>query len=205
LITKYAKVYALNAFNYLDNLSISTDLTAQLFNTDKVLRQISAKIISNIDEFKYLGFKKRLNDKLRVELDRLIEMNALTGRNIIDRLAYYRNVSNPENYNAPLFWLYQASVVYLSNTNLFDLGLFKNTTHVILVEQGDLMLYKENNLIKTFSPGDVFDTNEYNKTEYSIKSTDKTLIHFIDYKKFLAELYDNDYLTEYLTHDIVKK
>jgi len=78
LIGKQAKIYALNAFKNLDNLDVSADLAAQLFNTDKILRQLSAKLIQSVDQNKYLDYKRRLNDRLRVELDRHLEMSDLT-------------------------------------------------------------------------------------------------------------------------------
>ena len=201
LITKYSKVYALNAFNFIENLSISSDLAAQLFNSDKVLRQISAKIISSIDSYKYLLYKKRLNDKLRVELDRISDMNENTEQTTLDRLAYYRSLSFSANSLAALFWLYQASTLRVSNINLFELGIFKNASHVILLEKGELHLNKEGELVKKYLPGDLFHTKGLNQSIFSIYADNDVLLHFIDYKKYTAELYDHDFLAQLLTNE----
>jgi ATP:ADP antiporter, AAA family len=204
LITKYSKVYALNSFNFINNLSISSDLAAQLFNNDKVLRQISARIISNIDSYKYLAYKKRLNDKLRVELDRISEMNENTERTTIDRLAYYRSLSFSTNNLAPLFWLHHASAIRVRNVNLFDLGIFRNSSHVLLVEQGELLVYNDNVLVKKCIAGEIFQTKDLNQSVYSINTNNDTLIHYIDYKKYTSELYDHDFLAAFLTDEFHK-
>jgi hypothetical protein len=198
LITKTTKIYALNAFLGIEDLSISADLVAQLFNSDKILRQLSAQIISKIDQYKFLGYKRRLNDKLRVELDRLLEMSESVGSNALDRLIFYRNHSPFDKFMAPLFWLYQATVIKLTNTNIFDLGIFKNSNHILLVENGELAHYKENELVNTYVAGDFLVTKGLDPSLDMLKVNESTIVHAIDYAKFSAEFYDNDFLVEYL-------
>jgi hypothetical protein len=199
LITKTAKIYALNAFLSVEDLSISADLAAQLFNSDKILRQLSAQIISKVDQYKYLGYKRRLNDRLRVELDRLMEMSESIGSNALDRLVFYRNHSPFDKSLAPLFWLYQASVIRLTNTNIFDLGIFKNSNHILLIESGELAHYKENKLVKTYIAGDFLVTKGLDPSLNALSAHESAIVHAIDYSKFSAEFYDNDFLVEYLS------
>jgi hypothetical protein len=199
IITKYAKIYALNAFGNIENLSLSADLTAQLFNTDRVLRQLSAQIVANIDQQQFLGFKKRLNDKLRVELDRMLEMTESVGSNAIDRLSFYRSTSTNDKFLAPLFWLYHAGVVKVTGMNIFEMGLFKNANQILLIETGELTLMQGNQTITTFSEGDIVVTNGLDPSANSLVVKNSVIIHFVDFAKFEAELYDNDFLTEYIT------
>jgi hypothetical protein len=200
LITKYSKIYALNAFSNIEDLSLSADLTAQLFNTDRVLRQLSAQIIANIDQNKFLGFKKRMNDKLRVELDRMLEMSCAVGSSMLERLSFYRSISvNTEKQHSPLFWLYSAGVIRLSDVNIFELGIFKSANHILLIESGELIFSNDNQQIKTFRRGEIVVTKGLDTMVHSLWVEGSATIHFIDYTKFTAELYDHDFLTEYLT------
>jgi len=200
LITKTSKIFALNAFFNLADLSISADLAAQLFNSDKILRQLSAQIVAKIDHYKFLGYKKRLNDRLRVELDRLMEMTETTGVNAIERISFYRNHSPFDRYLAPLYWLYNASIIKITDTNLFEQALFKNTKHVFLIERGELQHSRSGFLVRTYHPGDILVTKEFDPALDTLKVNGSAIIHVIDYSRFSAELYDNDFLVDYLTY-----
>jgi hypothetical protein len=69
---------------------------------------------------------------------------------------------------------------------------------VLLVESGTLTLYKEKDKIRTYTSGDILITETIDHLNSSIQAADNTIIHFIEYNKFTAELYDNKNLTEYL-------
>ncbi|MFP4555854.1 MAG: hypothetical protein ACLFNU_03190 [Bacteroidales bacterium] len=198
LITKYSKIYALNAFNTIENLTITADLSAQLFNADRVLRLISAQIIANNNKNSYLQLKRRLKDKNRVELDRMQNVIRLVENGTLDQLAFFKKTFENGNFLTPLFWLYNSSPMKISSINLFGLGLFRNESHVILIENGELRLHKNNNPLKVYKRGDIVRTNELNKEAFSIISGLNTIIHYIDYKKISANVYDNDFLSEFL-------
>ena len=136
LITKQSKIYALNAFRKIKNLSVSADLAAQLFNNDRIMRQLSAEIVSGISEDEFINYKKRLGDKLRVELNRIYEMHHEVNKDTLERHTFYRDNAMKDKSSAPLFWLYNASVMKVNNINIFDLGRFKTGKHVLLVEAG---------------------------------------------------------------------
>lgn len=199
LITKTAKIFALNAFKGLENTSVTADLSAQLFNSDKVLRQLSAQIISRIDDYKFLSLKKRLNDKLRVELDRLLEMSTSTGKNVIDRVEFFRSISKTDIHFATLFWLYNSFVNRVANTNLFDLGIFRNSSHLIIVEEGTISLYRGDNLVKRFFKNQVIVTKDLNKEGTNLFVEGTAILHVIEFSRFAAELYDSDFLVQYLS------
>ncbi len=198
LITKYSKIYALNAFNNIEGLSVTADLAAQLFNADRVLRLVSAQIVAKNDRDSYLQLKRRLKDKHRVELDRMQETAKETENNTLKQLEFYRKTFENGNYLTPLFWLYNSTAMRLSNINLFDLGLFRNENHIILVETGELILNKKNNPVKTYSQGEIVNTKNIDKEVLNMVSGPNTIIHYIDFKKASANVYDNDFLAEFL-------
>lgn len=198
IITKTAKIYALNAFNSIDDLTISADLTAQLFNNDKILRQLSAKIISEIDNHKFLVYKKRLNDKLRVELDRIMETSEKIGADSLDRIRFYRSIDLLKNKMAWFYWLYNASIEKLTEVNIFELAIFKNAKHLIIVESGEINLVEQGKIIKTFGPGDLISTKNLDANSITLLAKNEVIIHFIEYSRFAAELYDKDFLVECL-------
>jgi hypothetical protein len=182
----------------IKNLSVSADLAAQLFNNDRIMRQLSAEIVSGISESEFMNYKKRLGDKLRVELNRIYEMHREVNTDTLERHIFYRDNSMKDKSSAPMFWLYNALVMKISNINIFDLGRFKTGKHVLLVESGTLTLYKEKDKIRTYTSGDILITETIDHLNSSIQAADNTIIHFIEYNKFTAELYDNKNLTEYL-------
>jgi ATP:ADP antiporter, AAA family len=198
LIGKQAKIYALSAFNNFENIGISEDLAAQLFNSDKILRQISAQLIRTIDQNQYVNFRRRLNDKLRVELDRSLEMSVSSERNSMERLTFFKGLSQSKTHAAPLFWLYNSSFLKLSNQNLLDIGLFKGKEHIIVIETGNLKLMHYNELIGKYEPGEIFVTEGIDPQKYTLVASEGAIIHYIDHHKFLSEIYNYDYLTAFL-------
>ena len=197
LITKTAKIFALNAFKEVEDTSVTVDLSAQLFNSDKVLRQLSAQIISKIDEYKYLSLKKRLNDKLRVELERLLAMSSSTDKSIIDRVDFYRSISKVDKHFAPLFWLYNSTVIRIADINLFDLGIFSSNSHFLIIEEGSIELYKDENLVKKFSENQMLITKDLKLEGTQLRVNGMATIHIIDFSRYTAALYDNDFLVQY--------
>ncbi|HPE18998.1 MAG TPA: hypothetical protein PLM76_10190 [Tenuifilaceae bacterium] len=197
LMGKQAKIYAMNAHRNIEQLSVTTDLTAQLFNTDKVLRQISANLIQRIDQQKYISTKKRLNDRLRVELDRNIEMAEATKVNIIERLAFFTNLPYCEVHAAPLFWLYNSTPLLVSETDILSLGIFRNKAFVILVQKGSLTLKKHSGET-VISTGEIIITNDLITGNDSLYAVENTVIHYVEYSKYVAEVYNNEYLIDYL-------
>ncbi len=202
LITKLSKIYALNAFRNLDNLSISADISAQLFNSDRVLRQLSAQIVDSIDHSGFMSYKKRLNDKLRVELDRQLEMHSEVGNSVLDRLAFYRDIPFKGNYQVSLYWLYFSSVVKLNRTNLLELPKFKSSEHIILVEHGEISLYRGGKLVRTTQRGELFVLKGLNPISDEVIVSNDTIIHHLEYSKVTSEIYDNDFLIECLKESI---
>lgn len=199
LITRQSKIYALNAFSNLENLTVSEDLAAQLFNRDKILQQLSARIISEINEEVFIEYKKRLNDKLRADMNRMMEMQAGVKKNALERFEFYRNNSRTDKSSAPLFWLYNATVMKISGINIFDLGRLKGANHVLLIESGTLELVIGERKLKTFGSGDIMITKGLDPLEDIVRAGIDTIVHIVDYGKLTADLYDNNFLIEYLT------
>lgn len=199
LIGKQAKIYALNAFQYLDDFSLSADLVAQMFNTDKVLRQISAQLIEQIDSSQYLKTKKRLGDKLRVELDRQLSNLKTTGLTANDKINFYKTCfnGNAEDEDV-IFMLYQSNVIKLSNLNILDLEIFKDKSYVMFIETGAIKLYNSERLEKSFGVGESVNTNNFKGKDWKLIPEQGTVIHFIDYEKIVNSIYDNDFLVKYI-------
>ena len=197
LMGKQAKIYALDAHKNLEKLSVTADLTAQLFNTDKVLRQISAALIQSIDQQKYVSAKRRLNDRLRVELDRSIEMGNTTNASILERLAFFSDLPHCKVHVAPLFWLYNSTSLLISDTDILSLGIFSNKDFIILVEKGSLAL-RNGEVERIVNPGEIIITKDLHGGEFSLTSAVNTVIHYVEYAKYIAEVYNNEYLIEYL-------
>ncbi len=201
LIGKQAKIFALNAFKGLDNLSVSNDLAAQLFNTDRVLRLLSAQIVQRISSDEYQSCRKRLDDRLRVELDRLIAMDEYSEKGVIGRLSFYRELGKGEDKSLPLFWLYNASVIKLDDDNLMELGMFKDKSHLILIEKGGLTLKSISGTSKSFGPGDILTTQGINPASHQLTALASTVLHFMDSSKVTSKVYDYQYLTCLLTQN----
>ncbi|MGE0077201.1 MAG: hypothetical protein AB7S48_04995 [Bacteroidales bacterium] len=199
LISKQAKIFALNAFQYIENRAISNDLIAQLFNTDKYLRQISAQIIESINRDEFLSCKKRLNDKLRVELDRLMDVSRLTNKTVIDRINFYKTVhSTSVEWECLLFILYNASVVRLGVTDYTDIEIFTGKTLLLYVEQGMIEAYGRNAEVQRYVTGSIVNTSKFDSNYWRLKITEESIIHYIELDKVVNSMYDNEYLIQYI-------
>lgn len=198
LIGKQAKIYALSAFNSIDNLDVSADLVAQLFNTDRILRQLSGHLLQSVDKQKFLEYKLRLTDKFRVELDRSMELTASIGGTAIDRLTFFRELPYSNSRMAPLYWLYNSSTIKVSTVDLLSLGVFLGKRHIVLVEAGSVSLEVNSKAMKQFMPGDIFDVNGIHPVNNEFKVSEGTVLHYIDYNKFVLSMYSYDYLIDYI-------
>jgi hypothetical protein len=202
LIGKQTKIFALNAFAHVEKPSVSADLVAQLFNTDKILRQISAQIVDNLDKEQYLNCKRRLNDKLRVELDKQITLFQSTGLTTTDRINFFRTLfkGNLEEKDI-VFLLYQTTATKLSNVNVLDLELFKGKAFIMFVETGGAKLFNGDQLVMSFTKGDSISTLNRNTQPWRLITEVNTVVHYIEYNKVVSSIYDHDYLIKYIeTH-----
>ena len=197
LIGKEAKIYALNGFEYNGANELNTDLVAQMFNTDKYLRQISAKIIEGINPNEYLSCKKRLPDKLRVELDRLMDISKSTESSVLDRINFLKQV-HPEDTGADslLFILYNSSMVVLNDIDVKEVDVFYGKRMLLFIESGKILASNSWGESLDFTAGSILNTSDYSID--SLKVVGKTLLHFIDLDKIYSSMYDNDYLVHYL-------
>jgi ATP/ADP translocase len=199
LIGKQAKIFALNAFRHIENHDVSADLVSQLFNTDKILRLISAQIIEGIDKHQFLDCKRRLNDKLRVELEKQISLFQSTGLSATDRINFFKTLFNGDSEERDiLFLLYQTAAIKVNKSNLFNLELFKEKAYLIFIETGGAVLYKGEEQIMSLKVGQVLNTSDKNKLPWSLMTEDNTIIHYIEYDKVANCLYDQDYLVKYI-------
>ncbi|MHC1705564.1 MAG: hypothetical protein AB9846_16810 [Tenuifilaceae bacterium] len=199
LISKQAKIFALNAFHHIESVSVTSDLVAQLFNTDKILRQQSAEIIQSIDKNRYLDCRKRLSDKLRVELDKQQNLFHLTGLTATNRINFYKSLFKGESEDKDvLYMLYHTSIIKVNQTNLFNLELFKDKAFILFVESGSAKLYRGDELVKEYSAGDIINTNSLNKSQWRLETQSESIIHYVEYDKVANSIYDYDYLVKYL-------
>lgn len=196
LISKQTKIYALNAFKYTDSSEITQDLVAQLFNTDKYLRQISAQLIESINPNEFTRCKLRLPDRNRVELDRQLEQTRLTNKSVVERLNFMKETPpfNSNNKNID-FMLYNTSITAIERgCNLLEFDSFKAEPQLIFVESGNIEV-SENGMNKTtFGKGSIINTGEYSSEEFKLTSTEKSLLHYMPVNRLSEELYDNDFL-----------
>lgn len=199
LIGKQAKIFALNAFRHLENPTASADLIAQLFNTDKVLRLISAQILEEIDRTHYLNCKKRLSDKLRVELDKQISLFQLTGLSATDRINFYKTLFGGKTDERDiLFLLYQSTAIRLDETDIFEMEIFKDKAYLVFIESGEVRLTHTGKEFSVYGPGEFINTSGINKTPWKLETARNTLIHYIELSRLAASLYDNEHLIKYI-------
>ncbi|NVO08948.1 MAG: hypothetical protein HXX16_03205 [Bacteroidales bacterium] len=204
LIGKQSKIFALNAFQYIENKEISVDLVSQLFNTDKILRQLSAQIIESIDRTQYLNCKKRLNDKLRIELDKQISLFQSTGLSAPDRINFFKTLFNQNlDEREILYLLYQSTAIKINQTNLLNLELFKGKAYIMFVESGGIFLFNGEEQVMSFSAGDIINTTYKNQLPWRLITQENTIIHYVEYDKVVNSIYDHDYLTKYIDTQIV--
>ncbi len=204
LMSKQAKIYALNAFNYIENKDISVDLVAQLFNTDRVMRQLSAQIIEGIDKSRYLECRKRMNDKLRVDLDKLLSQFETTGISVIERIDFYKTLFNGKVDSSDItYLLYNGAVVKPSKGNLLDLDYLKGKHHILFIEKGDINLISSDGLIREYKRGEFINTLHLGSTNIKLEAENDVVIHCLELDKVISGVYDQDYLVKYLGDNIL--
>lgn len=205
LIGKQAKIFAINAFRFIQLSNVTNDLVAQLFNTDKMMRQISAQLIESIDKTQYLACKKRLNDKLRVELDKQLSINQSTGLSATDRINFFKTCFKGTTEEKDiLFLLYNTTAIKVNQVNLLNLELFKDKAYIFFVESGGVYLFKGEEQVLRLNPSDSICTINMNKQPWRLITENNTIIHYVEYEKVLSSIYDNDYLIKYIEKQLVE-
>lgn len=201
LMGKTAKILALEAFKNLKDLSVSADLIAQIFNSDRVLSEISTRLVEEINQQAYTSARFRLGNRKRVEIERSTQVTIESGREILDRLFYFKQIF-PKN--EALFWLYNSIPVTLSGENLIDLPIFANNGQFILIETGELTLTANNSetLLKEGQTA-YLDLSLGNITR--ALAGDSTTLHYIDIQKIRMKLFDVEFLSKYFDPIILKK
>ncbi len=199
LIGKQAKIFALNAFQFLENPGVSADLVSQLFNADKVLSLISAQIIEGIDQPQYFNCKKRLSDKLRVELDKQINLFRAAGISATDRINFFKTLfkGNTEEKDI-LYLLYHSTAIKVDKKDLLTLELFKDKPYIMFIESGGAALFNGEEEVSSFVSGDTINTLHKNKLPWRLITRDNTIIHYIEYYKLLTCIYDHEFLIKYI-------
>jgi len=124
-------------------------------------------------------------------------MAEATKVNIIERLAFFTNLPYCEVHAAPLFWLYNSTPLLVSETDILSLGIFRNKAFVILVQKGSLTLKKHSGET-VISTGEIIITNDLITGNDSLYAVENTVIHYVEYSKYVAEVYNNEYLIDYL-------
>ena len=204
LISKQAKIFALNAFQHVENSSVTADLIAQMFNTDKVLRQLSAQIIDSIDRSKYLDCKKRLSDKLRVELDKQLHQYQLTGLSVTNRINFYKSLFKGElNEDDINYLLYNSSVLKLDESNIFNLEIFKDKPYILFFESGGAYLFNKGEKVRDLNLGDIFSTYGIDKSSWSLVVQNNSIVHYVEYDKIVSGIYDHSFLVKYLEYSTI--
>lgn len=205
LIGKQAKIFALNAFHFVQMSDITNDLVAQLFNTDKVMRQISAQIIDGLDRGQYLACKKRLNDKLRVELDKQISITNLTGLSATDRINFFKTCfKGVVEEQDIIYLLYNTTAIKVNQVNLLNFELFKDKAYIFFIETGSAYLFNGEEQVLHLIKGDSISTLNMNKQPWRLITDNNTIIHYIEYDKVLSSIYDYDFLIKYIEKQSVE-
>jgi len=195
LIGRKAKIYCLNAFDFLEKPVLSEDIIAQMFSSDMMLSQLSSNIIEGLDKTFFLQCKRRLADKQRVKLDKQLEVFQETGQTVVDRLNFLQEFFKEHSESKSiLFLLYQAQVIRSDDEDLFELESFYSKENLFFIKEGRVKLIKGEKEIKEYKKGDSINTRELGKDEYKLKISGKTLLHCIDSEKLLNSIYDNEYL-----------
>jgi len=199
LIGKQAKIFALCAFRQIENLDISADLVSQLFNNDKILRLISAQIIEGIDKMQYINCKKRLSDKLRVDIDKQLNLFNSIGLSTTDKINFFKTLfkGNSEDRDI-IYLLYHSSAIKVNQTNLLNLELFKDKAYLMFVETGGAYLFDGESQVMNYEVGDIINTKNRNKQPWRLITKDDTIIHYIEYNKVVSCIYDNEHLIKYV-------
>ena len=199
LIGKQTKIFALNALGSLGMNDASADLIAQLFNSDRVLRQMSAQLIQSIDKQKYMDCKKRLSDKLRVDLDRRLEQLDSHGVTTMERFSFLKDKFSKSYHMAPLYWLYNSSTIRLAaGTDILKHVVFKGHEHILLVEYGELEHTTSTGGSQLLVEGDVVVTSGLSSENQTLVVNKSAVVHYMDYHQLLKEAYNSDFIIAYL-------
>lgn len=71
-INRWTKACAINKLLSIEHIKVSNALVANLFNPDKLIREISAYVIYSISPKSYMQFSLRMLEKHKIEMDELL-------------------------------------------------------------------------------------------------------------------------------------
>lgn len=200
LIGKTTKIIALTAFKNINDLSLSADLLAQLFNTDKVLSELSARIVEDLSELEFNRVRQRFSNKHRADLERATQLSIESGKDVLERFLYFSSRFSREE---ALFWLYNSSPITVSNENILELPVFQNKNHLILIENGGVTITSNSSAGEVFSEGETFFTSNGRKSQAQIVADNNTTIHYIDTHKLKTNILDIEFLSKYFNYELI--
>lgn len=200
LIGKPTKILALTAFKNINELSLSTDLLAQLFNTDRVLSELSARIVEDLSETEYNKVRQRFGNKHRADLERATQVSIESGKEVLERLLFFNSKFSRDE---ALFWLYNSTPITLTNVDILNLPVFQNKNHLVLIEHGRATSFVDSVEVQVFNEGETFFTNNGIKNQAKIEADDNTTIHYIDVHKLKTNLLDIEFLSKYFNHQLI--
>lgn len=202
LMSKQAKIFALNAYSYLEKFEVNDDLIAQMFSSDKVFRQVSASLIEKANKEQYLNCKKRLDDKFRVQLDRDMDNYKESGKSFIDRLNFMNSWLKEESTvnEGSVNLMYKSAILKVNDTNILGFEIFEERNYLIIIEEGTLELSNEDKPIAIYKENDLINIKEIKKkfTQAKIVARGSALLHIINADNLMEQLYDEEYLIKFV-------
>ncbi|MCK4664556.1 MAG: hypothetical protein KAT68_16930 [Bacteroidales bacterium] len=197
-INRWTKACALISLEKLNNTEISNDIIAQLFNPDKLLREISGKFIYDKDINLYNNCVKRIDNKLEEDINKSINLLKIKNSHLlIEKIKYLNNI---EEFNK-----LQGSILAEIADNIDDINMDNDETikitdqskpNIYFIVKGNLILKKNENDIKIFKEKEFF--SEFYFKDLSIdnpmilQSKGQTNLYKINNDKLKELLFNNN-------------
>lgn len=162
-VNRYTKALALYRISKMDNVEVTPDLIANLFNPDKFLLETSAFVIYSINKDAYHLHTKRLKSSIKKELDKAILPPVYRYEDedfhqkllVIERVLFLKEIREFRKISGELI-TYMAEllteVMFEAGTTLIDDESTEDSPLYIVIE-GEVDLYLDDKFVKKISKG----------------------------------------------------
>jgi AAA family ATP:ADP antiporter len=174
-INRYTKALAFYRISQMDDIEVTADLIANLFNPDPFLLQTAAYTIYSLDKEAYHLHTKRLRASIKKELDKAILPPVFRGEDedfhqkllLIERVIFLKDIPEFSKIPGDLITLMAELVDEIrvkEGTSIVEEGEKGNIPTYIVLD-GTVDIYADDKLVKTESRGGLIGENLILKTD----------------------------------------
>jgi len=205
-INPYTKACALLTFDYLQNVKVSNDLIAQMFNSDRMLSQLAAWKIFRLDKNLYYSIGKRLGEERKKLLNSQIELISKDELELIISKLFYLNKIEYFNHLPGTELLPMARLSEkqdFQERQMLPLNSNPEEKIIVFIVTGNLTLLMNDKEISSLTSNDIAGVMPYlfnESDKFELRADSEAVVLKIKEELFSELMFDQDSLALAVYH-----